>query len=237
MATKTPFIPAEDLKKKFGAFGHFYTLDFGSEGAITCRSVLEICQHEQLTSEPSELLRKPPSAVFILMNPGSSKPLVEVDKNTQTEAVGCIPTPLVPAKPDNTQYQVMRLMHSQNWAHARVLNLSDIRSPKSAEFIRMFMRTETDNKLAKHSLFSRTRERELSARLPGNKRTPVILAWGINNKLSPLIERCMKRLPKSQAYFGLLKPGTTNRYRHPLPRRVEDQRFWIEQVAKQLSKA
>jgi hypothetical protein len=115
-----------------------------------------------------------------------------------------------------------------------VLNLSDLRSPKSAEFIKIFERLERDDEFEAHSIFSDDRAGELSLKLPRSSKTPLVLAWGVSDKLTPLIERCMARLPKKRKVVGLLEPGSTNKYRHPLPSLHEDQRRWVEQIIEQL---
>ena len=97
-----------------------------------------------------------------MMNPGSSRPLVEVNNRIHARAIYELPISLVPTKPDTTQYQVMRLMHFREWRHVRVLNLSDLRSPKSTEFIKLFQRLEAASNFDSHSVFSDARTAELS---------------------------------------------------------------------------
>jgi len=41
---------------------------------------------------------------------------------------------IIPTKPDNAQYQIMRIMLLQKWEHVRVLNLSDLRNGNSGNF-------------------------------------------------------------------------------------------------------
>lgn len=231
-----PFIPAKNLKQEFGVFGHFYSVELASTNVIECRSVLEIISQTHAPSDHSELSEFEPDAVFIMMNPGSSRPLAEVDNRLRAGMIRRLPISLVPTKPDTTQYQVMRLMHFQDWRHVRVLNLSDLRSPKSAEFMKSFPRLEDDENFVSHSIFSDTRTDELSSKLPTNRKTPLVLAWGISNKLSPLIDRCISRLPRETKTFGLLEPGTTNKYRHPLPSLQKDQRKWVDRIVRQFDK-
>jgi hypothetical protein len=129
----------------------------------------------------------------------------------------------------------MRLMHFREWRHVRVLNLSDLRSAKSAEFIKLFQRLEDEASFEAHSIFSEARTEELSLKLPKNRRTPLVLAWGISDKLTPLIDRCMSRLPRKSRIIGLLEPGTSNKYRHPLPSLQKDQRHWVDQIVRQFN--
>jgi len=231
-----PFIPASELKQDYGVFGHFYSVELASQEVVDCRSVLEIADKSCTGNGYEGLSQRQPDAVFIMMNPGSSKPLVEVDNHIPARTIHKLSVVLVPTKPDTTQYQVMRLMHFQEWRHVRVLNLSDIRSPKSAEFIKRFQRLEAESKFEAHSVFADARTDELSFKLPQNKRIPVVLAWGISDKLSPLIERCMPRLSGRRNLRGVLEPGTTNKYRHPLPSLQKAQRHWLEQALRQFEK-
>jgi hypothetical protein len=231
--TKQPFIPAKDLKQKYGVFGHFYSVELASKEVVECRSVLEIVGHDHTPSDHSELSALRPDAAFIMMNPGSSRPLVEVNNHIRARAIHKLSISLVPTKPDTTQYQVMRVMHLRGWQHVRVLNLSDLRSPKSAEFIKTFQRLERVVEFDSHSIFSDAREDELSLKLPQSRKIPLVLGWGISDKLTPLIERCMSKLPERRKVLGLLEPGSTNKYRHPLPSLQKDQRRWIEQVIQQ----
>jgi hypothetical protein len=232
-ATMQPFIPASELKQNYGVFGHFYSVELASKEVVECRSVLEIVSKPHAPKKHSELSVLRPDAVFIMMNPGSSKPLVEVNNRFRVRAIHKLRVSLVPTKPDTTQYQVMRLMHFRGWRHVRVLNLSDLRSPKSAEFIKLFQRLEDEFNFDSHSLFSDARTDELSLKLPTSRKTPLVLAWGMSDKLNPLIDRCVSRLPRKSNLMGLLEPGTTNKYRHPLPSLQKDKRHWMEMMIRQ----
>ena len=127
----------------------------------------------------------------------------------------------------------MRVMQFRGWQHVRVLNLSDLRSPKSGEFIKTFQRLEREDEFESHSIFSDHRANELSLKLPRSKNVPLVLAWGISDKLTPLVDRCMARLPKKRTIIGLLEPGSTNKYRHPLPSLQKDKQRWIDQIIEQ----
>lgn len=73
------FIPAEKLKETFEVFGHFYSIDLKSGDRIDCRSVLEIVTKKSKPSDTDLLLEQVPDAIFVMMNPGSSKPHEEVN--------------------------------------------------------------------------------------------------------------------------------------------------------------
>ncbi len=226
------FIPAEELKKTYGVFGHFYSVELASKEVVKCRSVLEIAEKSRIKKDHSQLSQCNPDAVFIMMNPGSSKPLVEVSNHVHVEALQELSISLVPTKPDTTQYQVMRLMHFRQWRHVRVLNLSDLRSSKSPEFIKLYQRLEADSKFDSHSIFSEVRKQELAGKLPKSRKIPLVLAWGLSERLNPLIERCLSRISSNRTTKGLLEEGTANKYRHPLPSLQKDQKAWLERMVR-----
>ena len=138
------FIPAEELKNRYDVFGHFYSVEFSRNKFVECRSVLEIVEQAQTPDKMSVLAKRKPDAVFIMMNPGSSRPLVDVKNRIAADELHELPISLVPTKPDTTQYQVMRLMHHCEWRHVRVLNLSDLRCSKSGEFFKQFKGLEDE---------------------------------------------------------------------------------------------
>ena len=121
--------------------------------------------------------------VFIMMNPGSSRPLAEVDNSIHAEAIHDLTITLVPAKPDTTQYQVMRVMHYFEWRHVRVLNLSDLRCPQSGLFFKQFKGLEEEHLFDSHSVFSDRRTDELALKLTSG--ISVIRAWGVSPNLDP----------------------------------------------------
>ena len=164
------------------------------------------------------------------MNPGSSRPLVEVNNRIRSKAIGDLKVSLVPTRPDTTQYQVMRLMHHRNWRHARILNLSDIRCSKSTEFFKRYHRLEQDSGFESHTVFCGKRSAQLLLKLPRSSKTRIVLAWGLSPRLNPLSERCLSRLDPKVRLHGLLESGTKDKYRHPLPSLQKQQREWIERI-------
>ncbi|MFI4875424.1 MAG: DUF1643 domain-containing protein [Blastopirellula sp. JB062] len=225
-----PFLPAAELKKTYDVFGHFYTVGLSSREVASCRSVLEIIDNRCTPDEIDQISQRQPDAVFIMMNPGSSQPLVPVNNHVKEDEIGDLTISLVPTKPDTTQYQVMRVMHYCGWRHVRVLNLSDLRSPKSPEFIQLYQRLEAEAQYDAHSIFSASRTDELSQKLPDRRQTPLVYAWGLSEKLSPLIERCLRAIPRQQTVTGLLAEGTADKYRHPLPTLQRDKLIWLDKM-------
>jgi hypothetical protein len=226
------FIPAADLKSKYDVFGHFYSIEFALKHIVECRSVLEIVAKEIVPDDSMTNSERKPDAVFVMMNPGSSKPLIAVDNHVHAEAIHELPISLVPTKPDTTQYQVMRLMHYCDWQHVRVLNLSDLRCSKSNAFFKQYKALEVDG-YDSHSIFSKRREQELSSKLTRHKAVPVVRAWGVSAELDLLIDRCTAKLGKSKTIRGLLKEGATNKYLHPLPSLQRQKISWVDRMVEQ----
>src|ERR1700722_18786692 len=177
------FIPAEELKSKFDVFGHFYSVQVAPKKVVECRSVLEIVEADHAPKKTTALSNRKPDAIFIMMNPGSSRPLADVNNRIHAKAIHELPISLVPTKPDTTQYQVMRIMHYCEWRHVRVLNLSDLRCPKSGVFFKQFKRLEQESSFDSHSIFSIRRKSELVLKLTKHNNIPVIRAWGVSSEL------------------------------------------------------
>ncbi|WP_339748875.1 DUF1643 domain-containing protein [uncultured Rubinisphaera sp.] len=229
------FLPAVTLKEIYDVYGHFYSIQLTKHICVECRSVLEIVERSAKFIKPEVISKKRPDAVFIMMNPGSSKPLCEVNNVVKGEEISDLQISLVPTKPDTTQYQVMRIMKHAGWKHVRVLNLSDLRSPKSPIFCKQFHELETEHSFEAHSIFSNVRKDERLKKIPRNYKSPVILAWGVSDKLSPLINRCLKVLPTGSKTVGLIKEGTSDRYLHPLPTLQRQKLEWVERMVKALN--
>lgn len=227
------FIPAEELKSKFDVFGHFYSVQVAPKQVVECRSVLEIVKADHASKQKAALSNRKPDAIFVMMNPGSSRPLTDVSNCIHAKAIHGLSISLVPTKPDTTQYQVMRLMHYCEWRHVRVLNLSDLRCPKSIVFLKQFKELEEDLLFDAHSVFSERRKDELALKLTSHSAVPVIRAWGVSSHLDPLIERCIAKLTRAKVVRGLLKEGTTNKFLHPLPSLHSQKVEWVNRMVEQ----
>jgi hypothetical protein len=219
------------LKRKFCVFGHFYSVQVVPKQLVECRSVLEIVESEYAPQKSAALSGRKPDAVFIMMNPGSSRPLAAADNRIHADAIHELAVSLVPTKPDTTQYQVMRVMHYCDWRHVRVLNLSDLRCSKSGLFFKQFKGLEEEHLFDAHSVFSERRADELTLKLIDG--IPVVCAWGVSPHLDPLIDRCLAKLTKANTVRGLRKQGTTNKFLHPLPSLQLQQTEWINRMVEQ----
>jgi len=227
------FIPASELKEKYDVFGHFYSVQIAPNTVIECRSVLEIVENANVPMNMAGLSQRKPDAIFVMMNPGSSRPLIEVNNLIDPDSIHELPISLVPAKPDTTQYQLMRLMHHCEWRHVRVLNLSDLRCSKSGEFFKRFKLLEGEASFDSHSIFSSRRKDELVLKLTKYHDIPLVRAWGVSSELDPLIERCTSKLTKKRSIMGLVKVGTKNKFLHPLPSLQVQKLLWVDRMVKQ----
>jgi hypothetical protein len=188
------FLYAAELKKRFVCYGHFYELALISGERVRCRSVLEIVDTGLPSDDPSVFSEQVPDAVVIMMNPGSSHPK---DGGHVDEVIEYPADPpenrkaLVLTQPDNTQYQVMRVGVRQGWQHIRVLNLSDMRDPKSGSFLQKVDALCGVMGGHVHSMFCPERRDELKHSLRRKTPTPILLGWGQDMGLLPLVEQCM----------------------------------------------
>ena len=229
------FIPANRLKKTYEVFGHFYSVNLKSGEKIDCRSILEIVTKQEKPSDIDRLLDASPDAIFIMMNPGSSRPLVEVNNVISEISINQLVVSLMPTKPDTTQYQVMRVMHYCDWQHVRVLNISDIRDSKSGSFVDRYSDIEKRTGFSSHALFCCNRSVELRRKLSRKPEAPIVCAWGVSPDLDPLIERCLNVVAGTAGLTGLKKPSTENKYFHPLPTLQKDKEQWVTNLVSHIS--
>jgi hypothetical protein len=215
------FLGSAELLSHFAVYGRFYEKTIAGVPE-QLRDRLEIAPHEMPLRE---VLRRDPDLLVVMMNPGGSRPLDSLWAPADAEGFAA-------AQPDRTQYQIMRLLlRAQalglNWQHARVLNLSDLRTPKSAVFVQKLHDYADDDR---HSVFSQARSEE-RRNLFGKVATPILLGWGLN---AAFVDLATKALAAAQGHplLGLSDDGV--RYRHPLPQRHDFQVTWLEQVAVQI---
>lgn len=238
----TEFIAAAELKKKYAVFGNFYSRDLNQTTNFTGRNILEIIGHDVCPLMPRDIEGMLPDAIMIMMNPGSSQPLEDIEYQRTLGKQSQIKQNLVATKPDTTQYQVMRIMSYMSWQHVRVINLSDLREAKSLLFIKKFIGLEAEFSYDLHSIFAKKRREELTLALKRKTDAPLIKGWGISDKLDPLIERAelaLAELNQNQAQkdvvFGVVKADLTPiKYFHPLPTLQKDKNQWVENIVNQL---
>lgn len=195
------------MKTQFKITGLFYELQ-----GYKFRKYLDI---QKVNSS-----RNSPDLMVCLMNPGSSRPYDGIDNNTiESEAI-----------PDRTQSQVIKVLLNCGFEYARVLNLSDIREPKSNMFYKKMV--ELESKSIAHSIFDESRKEDFNNLWTPN--IPVIYGFGVNDNLKPLALKAMTTCNTSNTY-GILKPNTTWAYYHPLPPIHSKQQEWVDIISKQLN--
>lgn len=232
---KPSFPLARELKKSYFVLGHFYNVELSVEETVSCRSVLEIFSTAVAVDEAKHNL---PDAVFVMMNPGSSRPLSEAPIPTFKRYQDPVPLKsLVPARPDNTQYQVMRVVVYLGWSHVRVLNLSDIREAKSAVFAHKYKALGQHHGFTGHSIFSGGRAEELSSELQRKPAAPLVCAWGVSPSLDPLLRVAFPKLRAMGDCRGIKKVGTGDKYFHPLPILQTAKESWVKDACKCLGSA
>lgn len=159
-----------------------------------------------------------PDLMVVMMNPGSSRPLNNIDNsNAETEAM-----------PDNTQSQIMKVMINAGFNYARVLNLSDLREPKSNEFYKKMV--ELDSKGIAHSIFDDSRKEDFKSLWIPN--IPVIYGFGVSANLKPLALKAIATCNVSNPY-GILKANTNWAYYHALPPIHNKQKEWVKFITQQ----
>lgn len=194
------------------------------------RSCLEIVR-KNCIEDSSALIKRKPDALVVMMNPGSSRPLTDdfephiVSSFAEADKL-LLKGKLIPTRPDPTQYQVERVMHRLKWNHVRVINLADVREPKSYVF------TDSIRKKNPYSIFSEERRTAL-LQLCTNE--TVICGWGMDRKLTPLIDRAVAFLKENQVkVIGQANDAQDIYFRHPSPMMKTGKVKWLEDVFAQL---
>ncbi len=199
---------------KYKCYGHFYPLR-----ELSFRDVLLISDVENISDNfVVDLL-------VVMMNPGSSEPLNTNDKIT-VFSKECVLT-----KPDNTQSQVMEVMTENGYGTAVVINLSDVREPKSSHFSRKLKGLSFGSVGEKHSLFSEQRYEELSGIIDKCGSCPVIFASGVNYKLRFLTREAISKFEDNRI-IGI--KNMKDLFYHPLPRSKQKQEEWVDEINRQI---
>jgi len=225
---------AEDLKKLFGVYGYFYNLRIGDE-VIGCRSVLDIVAHDSTPFNPTDLLSLKIDSACLMMNPGGSRPIDKSYKPKEISSSSNIydECELVPAVADATQYQIMRVMAKMGWNHMRIFNLSDIRQAKSPLFMTKVEDLATIKDGGVHSMFHESRSSERLKLMGKAGAAPMILGWGRDERLLPLVYQALPKLKKWDTY-GVKANDEGTLYGHPSPMLESKKIEWLASIIKQI---
>lgn len=219
---KAQKLKAESLKKEFAVFGHFYDRKFNNE-VIPCREILEIISLENVPYDFQMLPQAQAELIVVMMNPGSSKPAsksytpIVISRSSDINKKRYI----VEAKPDNAQYQIMRFMLINGWSHARILNLSDLRQPKSTVFMKTWPTLSES-----HSIFSKSRQKSLYELI--GEPEQILLAWSQEESLLPLAEMASSAVSSFNT-IGL--PRGENLYAYPSPMLQKHKEAWLASIS------
>ncbi len=223
------FLYASELKQIYDVYGHFYDLKIGTT-VFKCRSILEIVKKRIAFNA-----NMPVDSVVVMMNPGSSKPLdpeyVPTLFTMQEMSGRDWKKEIVPTRPDNAQYQIMRLMEFKNWQYVRVLNLSDLRNGNSGKFYDDFIRASKIDASNPHSIFHLARKKEFKKCLNLKSGAPVILGWGNESFLIPLAQSALNSL-KECKLAGVSKNDNPFYYSYPSPYLKDQKLFWLNTIIK-----
>lgn len=200
---------AYKVRDDFNITGFFYVLE-----EFSFRKFLNIKRKNSSLEKPDLMV--------VMMNPGSSRQTKDFENILNKE---------VPTIPDNTQDQIMRVMNNAKLDYARILNLSDLREPKSAVLIRKFEILKQKN--IHHSIFFEQRKDDFNNFFIKN--CPVICAWGVNPKLMELSKIAFNKV-KNEKIIGIKKESVENAFYHPLPQNNNKQKQWVEEISELIKK-
>jgi hypothetical protein len=212
---------AGELLEHFAVYGRFTQRPIaGLPEAL--RDRLEIAPRQWSLEQ---VLAHAPDLLVIMMNPGASRPIDSLWSDATAQG-------FVATLPDRTQYQIMRLLlmarqQGLAWGHARVLNLSDLRTPQSAVLFRKLNDYSRDDS---HSIFSHGRRNECAGHF-SRLATPVLCAWGLSAQLGVLADAALVAA-QGHVLLGVTADGRA--YRHPLPQRFDLQRQWLALIGAQI---
>ncbi len=223
------FVYAEKLKREYQVLGHFYDLKIGDR-IFNCRSLLEIISLRKRYN-----LNSLPDSVVVMMNPGSSRPLdnkYEPKKHSVDEILsGSLKKEIIPTRPDNAQYQIMRVMKVNGWEHVRVLNLSDLRNGNSGDFSQEFQLAGSIDSEHPHCITHPSREFELKELL--TRDGPLIAAWG---SVEILRKSAKALLNRNGGVVGIKASGGSPWYRYASPYMKKQKLTWLSEINEEIQK-
>ena len=161
-------------------------------------------------------------AVVIMMNPGSRKP-TKSNENILSDQISNL---MVDCIPDETQYQIARLMELSKWNKVVVINLLDFCETESTEVYQKYQ-----NNLPSSSIFSDSRMEELNSIFNQlNTSKNVIVGWGVSSDLNHIKNKALDFI-KSKNLTPVGLKNNYNDFYHPWPRDNEEfRKKWPQKV-------
>lgn len=217
------FLRANILKEIFKTEGAFYKIQLGNK-RYPCRGLAKISRRG-VRAERAE-------AVFVLLNPGSCEP---ADPNYEYPDFqkDIMKIPLMPAKPDATQYQLMRLMERQKWNMVYVINLSDLCSGNVKVF-ESHLKEFIDKDYHDHSIFSQDRISTIPTLL--SESTVLIAGWGQNKVIKEIARHAFSKLSQMTDVKGV-KHAEEPYFYHPYPMIKEKCMKWLDDMSQVLAES
>lgn len=212
------FTPAAQLKKSFYTEGAFYKLEVDG-ASYKCRGLARIVLKNRDVDKAD--------ALIVMMNPGSCRPIDESYEYPLMDDLFSVP--MVRAVKDPTQYQLMRLMEEMEWNLIYMINLSDLASGNSDEFLSYKQIMDAAGR-SDHSIFSEKRIQSLNAILAGSSRH--IVAWGKNEGIQKEAAHALAVLIEMTNVEGLSCGYPF--YRHPFPMLKSRCIEWLDDMGGEL---
>ena len=165
-------LKAQELNQVFDFYGNYYQYD-----NYQFRDQLEIIVKDKAPSDLKAFKDMTPDLLTVMINPGSSRPIDKsyIPPNIELfEEVGGLNNH-IQIVPDVAQYAIAKIMVLMGFEHTKVINLSDLREPKSNLFYKAL-----DVLPEGHSIFSDSRRTELDS--IADSRPTVLIATGKSMK-------------------------------------------------------
>jgi hypothetical protein len=208
----------KELEEKYKVMGQYYDSEFRRLLIIVDKKfqkIEEICGKRIDTENDLSV---------IMMNPGSSKP-----KNGEPDPKNI---ELVDAVPDDTQFQIMKIMEIFKYNYAKIVNLSDYREADSNKIYSKLKNAKDDI----YSVFSE-QNKEFIKNL--NPDSVFIFAWGVSERLSGYSQRAIEVLKElfndNIKTVGIKHPLNEYGYFHPYQRTQKYRDSWVEIIKDQIN--
>ncbi|MCJ8288455.1 MAG: DUF4145 domain-containing protein [Crocinitomicaceae bacterium] len=214
----------DELENQFSFKGNYYL-----KSGVKFRNTLEISENGSSEEDKSDL-------IVVMLNPVGSHPLTNDPNNWHDKSSVFGPVECVP---DDTQFQIVRLMNLCKYSRVLVLNLFDICDTDSIRMSDRYLVSSEKRENLKESVFHEDRRSELNEILSSSKENaPIIIGWGVSEPLgkikSAVLDNVINKL--GRRVIGWKKNRA--QYYHPWPRGEENEQNrnkWPEQVFNEMT--
>jgi len=174
--------------------------------------------------------KKLKALLVIMLNPGNSRPVDKTYKPVQLKNIAMDTSiDLIAATPDNTQYQIMRVMKELGYTLAAIINILDVRETDSRKLAKMSVNFEKEET----SIFHKNRKKELKDNLCFKQ--DVIVAWSckIGKEATDLLLDRIK-INNNRIFSKINKEGLVW---HANPRNKKLQCEWLNEIITDIKKS